>query len=192
VNSDRFDITELARRVANMVMIGTVAEADYDAARVKIRMGDIVTAWLPWTTGRAGGDRTWHAPEVGEQMLLVSPSGNPAQAVILGSIFQDAHPAPGNLATRHVTEYADGAVIEYDREAHHLKAILPGGATTELISDGGIEFTGNLKVNGNIEATGHVKDAVRTMAADRTIYNGHVHGGVASGSSSTSTTGQTQ
>lgn len=192
MNTDRFDTTELSRRVANMIMVGAVEEADYDNARVKIRMGDIVTAWLPWITSRAGGNRTWHAPEVGEQMLLVSPSGNPAQAIVVGSIYQDSHAAPETAEGKHTTAYDDGAVIEYDREAHHLKAVLPAGATVELVADGGINFTGDLSVDGNITATGDVSDQVRSMAGDRDIYNDHTHGGVETGAGTSAEPDQPQ
>lgn len=45
------------------------------------------------------------------------------------------------------------------------------------------EISGNLTVDGNIKAHGNVTDSVRSMAADRTIYNGHTHpgGGVPNG-----------
>ena len=192
MDSSLFDMAETARRLANMVQLGAIAEADYANARVKVRMGDMVSAWLPWVTARAGGNRTWDAPEVGEQVMILSPSGNPAQGVVLGAIYQQAYAAPETEPGKHHTVYQDGAVIEYDRDAHHLKAVLPAGATVELIADGGINFTGDLTVTGNITATGNITDSVRSMAADRTIYNGHVHPGVEPGGGSTSATGQTQ
>lgn len=37
-------------------------------------------------------------------------------------------------------------------------------------------------INGELEATGNVKDSVRTMAQDRSIYNGHNHPETNSGS----------
>ncbi len=74
--------------------------------------------------------------------------------------------------------YADGAVIEYDRETHQLNAVLPDGATTELVSDGGVTIIGDVIVTGNIKATGEVIDHTRSMKADRDIYNSHTHSGV--------------
>ena len=94
--------------------------------------------------------------------------------------------------------YRDGAVIEYDREAHHLKAMLPSGATTALISDGGVSIKGdvtimgNTTVQGNIKASNDITDKTRSMAADRVIYNAHTHPGVLSGPASTAPPAQPQ
>jgi len=118
---------------------------------------------------------SWHAPEVGEQVVVLSPSGELNQGVVLAGLFQTAHPHPVNTPEKQHILYKDGAVIEYDRELHHLKAILPAGATTELVSDGGVAFKGDLHVDGNITSTQDITDKVRSMQADRDIYNGHDH-----------------
>lgn len=87
-----FDAQEISRRVEDLIQYGTVEEADYEAGKVRIRIGDpgtdrsILTDWLPWSTARAGFNRHWVAPEIGEQVLLVSQSGNMAQGLILGTI----------------------------------------------------------------------------------------------------------
>lgn len=44
--------------------------------------------------------------------------------------------------------YADGAVIEYDKAAHALKAQLPRGATTDIVSDGGLSIVGDVTIHG--------------------------------------------
>lgn len=145
-----FEITELNRRLANLIRIGTIAEADYDKALVRVQIGELKTGWLPWLTARAGGDHTWWAPEQGEQVMILSPGGDLAQGVVLAGLYQDAHPPAASAASKHVTTYKDGAVVEYDREAHHLKAILPGNATAELIATGGISIEGDISVTGNV------------------------------------------
>ena len=58
-----------------LVQIAAIVEADYEQAKVKVKMGDIITHWLPWLTVRAHNNKTWWAPEVGEQVLLLAPSG---------------------------------------------------------------------------------------------------------------------
>lgn len=137
-----WNVSELERRIANIIRVGVVAELDESGARVKVRIGEILTAPLPWLTSRAGPDRTYWAPEPGEQVLLLSPSGDLAQAVVLPSIYQEASPAPADLKTVHRTVYADGTKTEYDRKNHVLTvdcvgSVVVKGATTLLCDFGG-------------------------------------------------------
>lgn len=189
-----FEVTELHRRLANLIRLGRVIAADYagDIPRLRIRIGELETAWLPVMTSRAGGDNCWWPVEIGEQVLVLSPSGDLAQGVVLGSLHQQAYPAPGHAVHVHRVVYGDGAVIEYDRKAHALKAVLPAGATTQLVSPGGVHIVGDVEVEGHIRASGDITDHTRSMQADRDIYNGHSHPGVVSGPSSTGTPDQTQ
>jgi phage baseplate assembly protein V len=169
-----FETTEHDRRLSNMIRLGTIAQADYANARVRVQAGDILTGWMPWQTSRAGGDISWHAPEVGEQVVVLSPSGELNQGVVLTGVYQNAHAQPVNTPEKHHTIYKDGAIIEYDREAHHLKAILPGGATTELISDGGITIIGDITLTGNITMSGTLTAAIDVIANGISLHN-HDH-----------------
>jgi phage baseplate assembly protein V len=189
-----FEVTELHRRLANLVMLGKVIEADYSAAipRLKVKLGELQTAWLPMLTQRAGNDVSWWPLEVDEQVVVLSPSGDPAQGVVLGAINQQSKPATASKASVHKTTYADGAVIEYDREVHQLKAVLPDGGKVQLVSEAGIAITGDVSVTGNITASGEISDHTRSMQEGRVIYNQHVHAGVVEGSSSTATPSQNQ
>jgi len=176
-----YEIKELKRRLDSIVLVGTISKVDLDLARVRVEIGDIVTGFLPWLTQRAGGDVSWWSPEVGEQVMVFSPSGELSLGVVLPAIYQQSFPASSNSPDIKKITFKDGAVIEYDRASHHLKAALPAGATTELVSDGGVSVIGDVSVTGNIVASGDITDAVRSMADDRGIYNGHKHGGVVAG-----------
>ena len=147
-----FKLSDLERRLASLIRFGTVEEADYAAARVRVAMGGAVSHWLPWITLRAGGDRSWWAPEAGEQVLVLSPSGDTAQGVVLGSLFQTAHPAPGASANLDRRVYADGAVIEYDREAHRLHALIPGDAVLEVSRDVRVQAGGGITATAGTQA----------------------------------------
>ncbi|UYM14257.1 phage baseplate assembly protein V [Endozoicomonas euniceicola] len=186
-------LEDLERRLSNLLRIGVIENKGGEPSdKVRVRIGELHTKPLPWLTHRAGNDKTWWKPEDGEQVLVLSPFGDLAQGVVLPSLYKEQFSAPYNDAGKHITEYADGARIEYDRNAHKLTAQLPGGATTELTSSGGITFTGDLLVNGNITATQDITDSTRSMQADRDIYNGHNHPGVASGPSTTGAVAQKQ
>lgn len=179
-----FELTELHRRLANLVSLGRIAQADYAGAipLCKVQIGELTTGWLPMLSLRAGPDSSWWPLEVGEQVVVFAPSGDLAQGVVQGAIHQGQFPANGDRPDVHRLSYDDGAVIEYNRKTHTLKAVLPGGATTELISDGGVVIVGDVTVNGNINATGDVSDSVRSMGEDRAIYNAHTHHGDSGGS----------
>lgn len=113
-------LSDVDRRLANMLAYGTVEAVDYNRARAQVRTGENVTAWIPWGTGRAGPDRTWCAPEIGEQVLLAAPNGDLNQGCILTTVYQSRHPAPANRETLTRTVYDDGTVIEYDRKRGRL------------------------------------------------------------------------
>lgn len=184
------DYAELARLIENLIRIGTIAEVDLVKARVRVQTGDLLTGWLPWRTARAGADREWNPPTIDEQVLLLSPSGQLANGVAITGLFSDAHPANGDRAKLHRATYSDGAVIEYDSQVHHLRAHLPGGGTTELISDGGVRIVGDITLEGDLiqtgnqQVTGNVEVTVDVVAAGISLVR-HVHGGVQPGGSNT-------
>jgi len=185
-----FSLAELSRKLANLIRFGLVAEADYQAARVRVRCGELTTEWLPWLTARAAAEASWWAPRVGEQVILLSPSGDPAQAVALPALYLD--PIPFDSADRrpdlHQVRYADGAEISYDESTHTLSATLPFGGIVDLIASGGVNIVGPVTVEGTITATdditsgGTVAGAVVTsqgnvQAGGDVIYGGDVEQG---------------
>ena len=118
-------LPDIERRVANMIRYGTVLAVDLPNKRVRVKSGNIETAWLPWPAGRAGaGKRRWDAPEVGEQVVMLSPTGDMSQAAIIPGLYQDAHDAPSSDAADDMAEYGDGTVIGYNRSTHTLRADL--------------------------------------------------------------------
>ncbi|MQX37878.1 phage baseplate assembly protein V [Roseospira navarrensis] len=112
------DLTDLERRVANVVRFGVISAADYGRARVRVTAGRITTGWLPFVTARAHDHVTWCPPEVGEQVVVVAPTGDLAQGVVIGAVYQAAHAAPEDRPTIDRTVFADGSTVAYDREVH--------------------------------------------------------------------------
>ncbi|MDK1287367.1 phage baseplate assembly protein V [Pseudoalteromonas umbrosa] len=144
-------VSDMQHRFAKLISIGTVEEVDYDLARVKVRIGEWLTAKLPWLTNQAAQDMTWQAPEVGEQVLVLSPSGDMAQGIVLGSLYANGHEqphfkmnhvvdatstggalvqalsaiAPESREHVHRAHYQDGAIVQYDRENHAYDIFVP-------------------------------------------------------------------
>jgi phage baseplate assembly protein V len=179
--SDTRTLAELERTRANLLQVGTIAEADYAAARVRVLMGGLTSAWLPWTAARAGGDRTWAAPEVGEQVLVACPDGDPASGVVLGAIYQAAHAAPADNADTTRTVYSDGAVVEYDRAAHAMAVTLPSGGTLAVTAPGGVTVNadGGVTVNapGDVTITAPLTKIVGNLELSGVLTTGTGAGG---------------
>lgn len=126
-------VGEHDRLIGNLVMVGVIKELDASTARVRVDVDGLVTDWLPFTAARAGpGVREWSAPEPGEQVVMLSPYGDPSQGVVLGSVYQSAHAAPADKSTTHRLEYADGAFIEYDRAGHKYRIDVPAAGEISL------------------------------------------------------------
>ncbi len=149
-------LIDLERRLANLVRLGRVAEADYEGALVRVASGDLLTGWLPWLTRRAGTDVDWWAPEVGEQVVVVSPFGEPSMGVVMAAVYQQAHPAPETSPDVRRVGFADGTTITHDRVAHRMSISCAGDLA--IVVQGVVTLQGNLSVTGNINASGSIID----------------------------------
>ena len=111
-------VSELIRRIENLLRPGTVARVDVKRYRVRVIAGGLVSNWLPWFSLRAGTTRKWSPPTIGEQCLLLSPGGDMANGVALVGVFSSEVPPNDDRANTEATHYPDGTVHEYDHEAH--------------------------------------------------------------------------
>lgn len=157
MHADHF--ADLSRRLESLIRLGTVAEVDHAAARVRVRSGGLLTTWLPWLTHRAGDTRSWCPPTVGEQVLLLCPSGEPGAGIVLPAIYADARPAPDTSASTHVVTFPDGARVCYDHASSHLDVQGIKTATvqaSELVTVDVPEtrITGNVTIDGNLLVLG--------------------------------------
>ena len=128
------DINELTRLILNLVRKGTIMAVNHDAETCRVESGEMQTNWIRWLSLAAGETRDWNPPTVGEQVLLLCPGGDPADAVALRGLYSDAAPAPSHSPTTHTRTFPDGAVIEYDHAAHLMTATFPASATVLLVA----------------------------------------------------------
>ncbi|WP_074042504.1 phage baseplate assembly protein V, partial [Acinetobacter baumannii] len=106
------NIQELARALRNMIRTGLVVETNLKAGRCRVQTGGMCTDWLQWLTHRAGRSRTWWAPSVGEQVLILAVGGELETAFVLPGIYSGDNPAPSASADALHIRFPDGAVIE--------------------------------------------------------------------------------
>lgn len=172
------NITDLLRRLENLIRLGIIAAVDHQAARCTVKSGGLSIPNLPWLALRAGDSRDWDPPTVGEQCILIAPSGEPAQGIALVGLYSQQRPAPSNSATVRRRKYPDGAVIDYDHGTHTLSCTLPAGGKAQLTAPGGVT------IHGNVDITGTVTVSTDVIAAGISLVT-HKHGGVQTGSGTT-------
>lgn len=172
------NITDLLRRLENLIRLGTIVAVDHQAARCTVSTGGLRVPNLPWLALRAGDSSDWDPPTVGEQCILIAPSGEPAQGITLVGLYSQQRPAPSNSATVRRRKYPDGAVIDYDHASHTLSATLPAGGKAQLTAPGGVTILGNVDITGTVTVSADV------VASGISLVT-HKHGGVQTGSGTT-------
>lgn len=111
-------IVDILNKVSNLIRHGVVEAITGD--RVRVRSGNVLTTFIPWLTTRAGDARTWWAPSVGEQVLLLCPDGNLSLAVALPAIYSNRFSAPATNSNAVVTHFPDGAEFMYQPDSSTL------------------------------------------------------------------------
>ncbi|MBA1197579.1 phage baseplate assembly protein V [Pseudomonas plecoglossicida] len=159
------------RMLACLVIPCRVVAVDPAAARVRVSDGSgWSSAWLRWHALAAGQARHWRAPSIGEQGVLLSPSGEPAQGTFFPGLYGNAGSPPDNRDHLEVWHFADGGSLAYDWQARRYDIHLPTGnasirvgASTLQVSDGAISLdaaaitlTGSVSIKGALVVSGDI------------------------------------
>jgi phage baseplate assembly protein V len=158
---------DILRQLTNLIRFGTVHTVA--GKRVQVKIGGLLTRPIPWIAPRAGMTKSWSPPDIGEQVMVVSPNGDLGAAVAIGSLFCDAYDAPAEAnADTVVMAFRDGAVVLYDQAAHVLKATLPADGRVAVTAPGGMTLTGNVTIDGELSVS-HAATFAQTIHASQTI-----------------------
>ena len=129
-------IARLNERLARLIRTGSVASVDHEHHTCEVTVGSLMLKDRPWLTTRAGTDKTWWAPSEGEQVLILTPSGQEGSAVVLPALYSDTNPPPaprgGDPSDTTTTEMSDGAILEYANDTHRALLSLPADATLTI------------------------------------------------------------
>jgi phage baseplate assembly protein V len=167
---------DVLRILTNLIRYGTVSAVV--GKRVRVKVGGNTTAPLPWLTGRAGKTKSWSPPDMGEQVIVLSPNGNLAAAVVLPSLFSSANDIPTDANPDNVLlAFGDGAVLLYDAAAHLLKGTLPAGGKVELTAPDGFTLRGDVDVDGKLHVSKEVTVDSTLHASETITSNSDVKAG---------------
>jgi phage baseplate assembly protein V len=158
------NIAQLSRMIENMIRIGTVLEIDLTAPRCRVKTGDLDTEWLRMPSRRAGQTRKWDPLTVGEQVIIISPSGVLESGLVMPmGIFSDAITPPSNSGDVEMTQYPDGAVLSYNHSTSVLS--ITGINMLNIVASGDIVVSndGDAVVNskGKVDVTAGGKAKVK-------------------------------
>lgn len=184
-------IPEILRMLRNLIRIGTVSAVNLDDGLCRVDTGSNTTNWLHWLTARAGRTRSWNAPSVGEQVLVLCLGGELDTGFVLPGVFSDEHPAPSASADALHWSFPDGAVIEYEPENGALKATGIQTATIQtavkiMLDSPEVECSALLKT-ATLEVTqggtmkGDVQHSGGSFSSNGVVVDSHKHSGVKSG-----------
>lgn len=143
-----------------MIKVGIVTERNESTMKIRAQIPDldgIVTYWIPILISAAGGNKVYHLPDVGEEVLIGFLDNGIEQGFCLGSTYNAKDKPPVNSGDKFHVTFKDGSVIEYDRSSHTLIASIPNG--TFVINAKSVTIQGDLIVNGDINSTGSIMDA---------------------------------
>lgn len=120
-------IAELERRFQNQRRTGTIAEVDYDKKLARVKLTDdadgqpFLGPWMPWKVVAAGGTKINVPPTVGQQVDVVSESGDLADGSVESSIKSDDNDLPAAKAGEgHIT--TGSTVIFFSDKQIRLRA----------------------------------------------------------------------
>ncbi|MCU5775856.1 phage baseplate assembly protein V [Erwiniaceae bacterium BAC15a-03b] len=202
------NLSETQRLLRNLIRIGTVTDLDLDNGLCRVLTGANTTDWLHWITGSAGNVRSWRAPSIGEQVLILSLGGELDSAVVLTGIFSDDFPAPSASADAVHFTFPDGAVIEYEPATGALtatgiktatieaadsvsvttKVVLVNASEKITLDTPLVECTQKLKaasfeLTGGGSMRGDISHSGGSFTSNGVVAHTHQHGGIERGGS---------
>ena len=157
------------RMIAGLILPCCVVGVDLAAGLVRVSDGaGWTSAWLRWHSQAAGKARHWRAPSLGEQGVLISPSGEPAQGTFVPGLYGNAGSQPDNRDHVEVWRFEDGGSLVYDWQAKSYSISLPSGtvsiqvgASSAQVTDSSITgnaasitLTGAITLNGDVQING--------------------------------------
>lgn len=144
MSNDLSRIDALERAVANMVRVGVVKSVEGIHAVVTI--GDNDTAPMQWAVRRAHNDNESWSPDIGEQVIVLAPSGVLEDAFIDGALYRDEYPPATINPDEHVTRYANGDTIVHNKASGSMSINIKG--SFDIKAGGEVTIIGsNIQLN---------------------------------------------
>lgn len=135
-----FEFSELERQLHNLLRLGTIAVIDHQQHRLKVQTGELLTGWLDWPTETGRNYRRWRPLRLNSQVLIACPSGDPAQAQIIGMLYSEVAPAPSDDPELDLIRFDNGSYLQHNNKS--------GDMAVHAVGDLSLTANGNIRING--------------------------------------------
>jgi phage baseplate assembly protein V len=126
-----FLLSEMNRRLLQIVRIGVIQEINYTKAKARVKVGDNITGWRPWVSQA----KTWIPPAVGDQVVVLSPNGDFEQGIILSALYHNKSKPPSNKENEIKFKLSENSSVCFDSNLEKLTVKI-GPQTLELSVSG--------------------------------------------------------
>lgn len=126
----------------NLVRVGEVVAVDEQSGTARVRFADaqgLVSHPCRVLVDKSLRDKSQWMPDLGEQVLCLFLAGGLEQGFVIRALYSKADPAPGKPPHVRYVRFEDGTELEYDREAHLLRADVKGAV--EVTAEEGVSAT---------------------------------------------------
>ena len=109
-------LSEISRRMTQLIRIGRIYDVDYRHAKVKVKIGENITSWRPWISL----SNAWVPPKKDEQVVLLSPNGDFEQGIVLPALYYTQFPAPSDKPNETKLDLSKDNAITFDENRDQL------------------------------------------------------------------------
>ncbi len=141
-------ITELERKVGNMLFYAVVLEAKEN--KVRVAQGDLITGWIPVFQPAAGTDESVFIPiEKGEMVCVICPNGSIENGAAIRGMNYNGNKIPVGANDGVIVLKLADTEIKFTKNSNEIQISGQGNIS--------VSTTGNV----NIEATGTGETTVK-------------------------------
>ncbi|XXQ68945.1 phage baseplate assembly protein V [Neisseriaceae bacterium B1] len=191
------------RLIANALKQGNIAAVNPAQGLVRVQTGALLSDWLPYFVPFAGAVSVHRSPSIGENCLLLSPSGEMGNGLVLCGLASTQFPSPSQSPDETVITFPDGARFEYNhvsgslnisgiqtatiQAAQHMlfdtpKATFTGAVTTQGLLTYQSGMAGSNGAGGAAATiSGSLKQTGGELSSNGVILDSHTHTGDSGG-----------
>lgn len=145
--------------VRSLIRLGRVSSVNAAEATARVVFEDrdnMVSYDLPVIVANTLKNKDYCLPDIGESVVCIFLPNGLARGFVLGAVYSETDRPPVSSPDKRQVRFADGAVVEYDRQTGTMTVCTPG--KINITAAQGIHLAGNVSVSGNIHAGGSIVD----------------------------------